>query len=154
MRHVYFFIVLLFSGGIAAAQDTLWAQYNRDDIPFITIRSKQAESIYSIARKYSVPPGFLSDLNDKSLKEAIEQMLQVYKLRRRFDETSLVPAWPELMGKAIANRTKQLYVRDRRLYIRVESSVIKNELMMMRSKIIEKMNEYAGSRVIDEVILL
>jgi predicted nucleic acid-binding Zn ribbon protein len=96
----------------------------------------------------------MSRTNDKSLKDAIDQMLQVYKLRRRFDETSLVSAWPELMGKAIANRTKQLYVRDRRLYIRVESSVIKNELMMMRSKIIEKMNEYAGSRVIDEVILL
>jgi hypothetical protein len=96
----------------------------------------------------------MSRTNDKSLKDAIDQMLQVYKLRRRFDETSLISAWPELMGKAVANRTRQLYVRDRRLYIRMESSVIRNELMMMRSKIVEKMNEYAGSRVIDEVVLL
>ncbi|HYK77215.1 MAG TPA: DUF721 domain-containing protein [Daejeonella sp.] len=92
--------------------------------------------------------------NDKSLKEAIEQMLQVYKLKRKFDETSLVMAWPEMMGRAVASRTKDIFIRDRRLFIRVESAVIKNELVLMRSNIIEKMNERAGSSVIDEIVLL
>ena len=50
--------------------------------------------------------------NDKPLKEAIEQLLNVYKLRRKFDETSLIAAWPELMGRAVANRTSQLYNRE------------------------------------------
>jgi hypothetical protein len=63
--------------------------------------------------------------NDKSMKEAMEQMLQVYKLRRRFDETSLIAAWPELMGTAIANRTKEIFIKDKKLFLRVESSVIK-----------------------------
>lgn len=92
--------------------------------------------------------------NDRSLKEAIEQMLHVYKLRRKFDETSLIAAWPEMMGKAIANRTKDIFIRDRKLFIRLESSVIRNELMMMRSDIIEKMNERAGGNVIEEIVLL
>ncbi len=92
--------------------------------------------------------------NDRSLKEAIEQMLHVYKLKRKFDETSLIVAWPEMMGKAIANRTKDIFIRDRKLFIRLESAVIKNELMMMRSIIIEKMNERAGSSVIDEIVFL
>jgi predicted nucleic acid-binding Zn ribbon protein len=92
--------------------------------------------------------------NDKSLKDAIEQMLKVYKLKRKFDETSLVVAWPEMMGKAVANRTKDIFIRDRKLFIRIESAVIKNELVMMRSNIIDKMNERAGSSVIDEIVLL
>ncbi len=92
--------------------------------------------------------------NDKSLKEAIEQMLNVYKLKRKFDETSLVVAWPEMMGKAIANRTKDIFIRDRKLFIRMESAVIKNELLMMRTNIIDKMNERAGSKIIDEIIFL
>ena len=92
--------------------------------------------------------------NDKPIKEAIEQMLKVYKLRRKFDETSLVVAWPEMMGKAIANRTKDIFIRDRKMFIRIESAVIKNELVMMRSNIIEKLNERAGSSVIDEIIFL
>ena len=92
--------------------------------------------------------------NDKSLKEAIEQMLNVYKLKRKFDETSLIAFWPEMVGKSVANRTKNIYIRDRKLYIRLESSVIKHELLMIRSQIIEKMNERAGSTVIDEIVFL
>ncbi|WP_411274003.1 DUF721 domain-containing protein [Daejeonella sp.] len=92
--------------------------------------------------------------NDKPLKEAIEQMLQVYKLKRKLDETSLIVSWPEMMGNAVANRTKDIFIRDRKLFIRLESAVIKNDLMMMRSNIIEKMNEKAGSSIIDEIIFL
>ncbi|WP_374165636.1 DUF721 domain-containing protein [Arcticibacter sp. MXS-1] len=92
--------------------------------------------------------------NDKSLKEAIEQMLQVYKLKRKFDETSLIVAWPEMMGKAVANRTSKLYIRDRKLFIKVDSSVLKNELVMIRTHILDRMNERAGAKVLDEVVFL
>lgn len=92
--------------------------------------------------------------NDKSIKEAMDQLLKVYKLQRKFDETSLIAAWPELMGQAIANRTKEIYIRDKKLFLRIESSVIKNELMMMRTQIIEKMNERAGGEVIVEMVLV
>ena len=80
----------------------------------------------------------MSRTNDKSLKEAIEQMLSVYKLKRKFDETALIAFWPEMVGKSVANRTTNIYVRDRRLYLRLESSVIKHELLMMRTQIIDK----------------
>ena len=92
--------------------------------------------------------------NDKPLKEAIEQMLKVYKLKQRFDETALIAAWPELMGRAVANRTSQLYIRERKLFIRVESSVLKNELVMIRSEIIKRMNERAGSKVLDDIVFV
>lgn len=92
--------------------------------------------------------------NDKSLKEAIEQMLRVYKIKRKFDETALIAAWPELMGKAVANRTSQLYIRERKLFIRLESSVLKNELLMIRSQILDKLNERAGSKVLDEIVFV
>ncbi|TXI14361.1 MAG: DUF721 domain-containing protein [Pedobacter sp.] len=92
--------------------------------------------------------------NDKSLKEAIEQMLQVYKLRRKFDETGLVLAWPDIMGKSVANRTKDIFIRERKLFVRIESAVIKNEMVLMRSNIIDRMNERMGRKVIEEIIFL
>jgi predicted nucleic acid-binding Zn ribbon protein len=92
--------------------------------------------------------------NDKTLKEAIEQMLNVYKLKRKYDETGIVASWPDLVGKYIANRTKELFVRDKKLFLRLESSVIKNELMMMRSQIIQKVNEEAGTVLIEDVVFL
>ncbi|TWR28186.1 DUF721 domain-containing protein [Mucilaginibacter achroorhodeus] len=92
--------------------------------------------------------------NDKSIKDAIEQMLNVYKIKRRFDETHVVAAWPDIVGKSVANRTKELFIRDRKLFLRIESSVIKNELVMMRQQIIQKINEEAKSTLVDDIIFL
>ncbi|HEY0898755.1 MAG TPA: DciA family protein [Sphingobacteriaceae bacterium] len=58
------------------------------------------------------------------------------------------------MGKAIANRTKEMFIRDRKLFIRIESSVIKNEMVMIRSQILDRMNERAGSKILDEIVFL
>ncbi|MFD2284576.1 DUF721 domain-containing protein [Pedobacter petrophilus] len=92
--------------------------------------------------------------NDITMKDAISKMLDVYRLRRKFDETSILSIWPEIMGTAIANRTTQIYIKDKKLFIRIESSVIKNELVMVRQGIIQKLNEHAGSIVINEMIFL
>ena len=92
--------------------------------------------------------------NDKSLKDAIEQMLQVYKIKRRFEETGILAAWPELVGKSVANRTKEIYIHNKKMFLRVESSVIKNELMLMRSQIIDKINDRAKEVLVEEIIFL
>ncbi len=92
--------------------------------------------------------------NDIIMKDAISKMLDVYRLRKKFDETSILAVWPEIMGTAIANRTTQIYIKDKKLFIRIESSVIKNELVMVRQGIIQKLNEHAGSIVINEMIFL
>ncbi|MBS1523770.1 MAG: DUF721 domain-containing protein [Bacteroidetes bacterium] len=92
--------------------------------------------------------------NDKSLKEAIEQMLQVYKIKRKYDETGIKASWPELVGKSVANRTKEIYIHDKKLFLRIESSVIKNELILMRSQIIEKINNETKSVLVEDIIFL
>ncbi|MBW4891070.1 DUF721 domain-containing protein [Mucilaginibacter sp. HMF5004] len=96
----------------------------------------------------------MSRTNDKSMKEAIEQMLNVYKIKRKFDETSVVAHWSELMGKSVANRTKEIYIYNKKLFLKIESSVIKNEIQLMHSQIIQKINERSGIELIEEIIFL
>jgi predicted nucleic acid-binding Zn ribbon protein len=92
--------------------------------------------------------------NDKSLKEAIEQMMQVYKIKRKFDETAVIAHWPKLVGQSVANRTKELFIHDKKMFLRIESSVIKNELLLMRTQIIEKINTEANATLIEDIIFL
>lgn len=96
----------------------------------------------------------MSRTNDKTLKEAMEQMLKVYRLKGKYDETFAIASWEEVVGKAVASRTKEIFIRDKKLFIRLESSVVKNELKMMRTKIIGNLNEKAGGEVIQEIIFL
>jgi len=92
--------------------------------------------------------------DDVTIKQAVEKLLDVYRLRRKFDETSIVSAWPEIIGPAIANRTDQIYIRDKKLFVRLESAVIKNELAMIRRQIIGRVNEYVGKVIIEELVIL
>jgi len=92
--------------------------------------------------------------NDKTLKEAIEQMLQVYRIKRKYDETGIKTSWPDLVGKSVANRTKEIYIHDKKLFLRIESSVIKNELVLMRTQIIDKINNDAKVILVEEIIFL
>lgn len=91
---------------------------------------------------------------DINIKQAIDQLLDTYKIRKKFDETAVVSAWPEVMGTAIANRTQNVYVRDRRLYVKIESAVVKNELVLMRSQILARLNEHVGQVVVDDLVIL
>jgi len=92
--------------------------------------------------------------NDITLKQAIDKLLNHYKLRGKFDETGIIAMWPDIMGSAVANRTKQIYIHQKKLFVRIESSVVKNELLMVKSAILDKLNEKAGSQVITDIVFL
>ncbi len=96
----------------------------------------------------------MSRTNDKSMKEAIEQMLNVYKIKRKFDETSIVAHWDELVGKSVANRTKEIYIHNKKLFLKIESSVIRNQIQMMHTQIIQNINERSGAELIEDIIFL
>ena len=96
----------------------------------------------------------MSRTNDKTLKEALEQMLKAYKLKHKYDETYAVTSWEEVVGKAVANRTKEIYISNKKLFVRIESSVVKDQLVMMRSQIIQSLNEKAGAVVVEELVFL
>lgn len=92
--------------------------------------------------------------NDKTLKEAMQQMLKAYRIKGKFDETSVITHWEDVVGKSVSNRTKEIYIRDKKLFVRIESAVIKNQLLMMRTQIMANLNEKVGALVIQEMVFL
>lgn len=92
--------------------------------------------------------------NEHTLKEAVNQMLEAYRIKSRFQETAVIAHWEEIMGKTIANRTTGLYIKDKKLFLKLNSAVLRNELQIAKQKIVELLNERAGSEVIHDVIFL
>jgi hypothetical protein len=92
--------------------------------------------------------------NDQPLKEVIEQMLDAYKIRGKINEVRLLQAWEKLMGLAVRNRTSEIYISGRKLFVRLNSSVLREELSYGKEKMKTMLNEEAGAPVIDEVVLL
>jgi predicted nucleic acid-binding Zn ribbon protein len=90
--------------------------------------------------------------NDYSLKEVIEQLVKAYGIGQKLDEAALLNAWDSVVGKLFARHTLNLSIKNRVLYVKMDSSVIRNELMMARSKLVDLLNKEAGKTVIDDIV--
>ena len=91
--------------------------------------------------------------NTQPIHEVIRDLLREMDIDRKLKEVSLVSQWETMMGRNVALRTSQIYIRNRILYVHVTSSVLKSELLMMRQVITDKLNENAGERLIERVVI-
>jgi hypothetical protein len=88
-----------------------------------------------------------------SLAEAIEDYIREMKLGDKLKEISILDSWENMVGKAISSRTSRIYIKEGVLYVFLKSSIVRNELMMIREALREKLNQKAGSEVIKEIVL-
>ncbi len=92
--------------------------------------------------------------NAEKLGDVIDRLLKAYKIEDKFNEAGLILSWEKILGKAIANRTDQLFIRDRKLFVRLNSASLRQELSMAKTRLVEMLNEQYQSAVIDEVVFL
>ncbi|MDR1527045.1 MAG: DUF721 domain-containing protein [Dysgonamonadaceae bacterium] len=67
-------------------------------------------------------------------------------------ETRLINYWNNELSPAVSRYTDNLFVKNRVLYVRLTSAVLKNELMMHREQMIINLNREAGRKVIDSIV--
>lgn len=89
----------------------------------------------------------------QSIAEAIRAYLKESRLEKPLKERQLVQSWETLLGKSVARATGKIYLADGKLYVYLNSSVVKNELFMLQDEIIRKLNEAAGEKLVREIVL-
>ena len=87
-----------------------------------------------------------------SMKDAIGEFLERYRLKKKFDQTEVISLWKTMFGPVVANRTTQLFFRDGKLFVSLSSSVLRQELSMNKAKIIQSLNEEMNQEVVKEIV--
>ena len=90
--------------------------------------------------------------NSQSIGEIISQFIAQNELGQKLDETQITQLWPRVAGEIIGSYTQSLHVHNRTLYVQLSSAVLRNELMMLRSELLQKLNAEIGHQVIDNII--
>ena len=91
--------------------------------------------------------------NASTLGQAIRAYLKAMGLDQKLKERSLISSWEETLGKNVANATRNIYISNQKLFVELDSSIIRNELFMMKSSILQTLNKKAGEIVIRDIIL-
>jgi predicted nucleic acid-binding Zn ribbon protein len=90
--------------------------------------------------------------NAQSLGDILQELLKENKLDTRLFEVKLVNVFPEVVGQAIASHTSNLYVKNQVLYAKIDSSIIRHELLLMKAKLVDQLNEAVGKEVIRDIV--
>jgi predicted nucleic acid-binding Zn ribbon protein len=91
--------------------------------------------------------------NTVRLGDAIQELLKTYRIKSKFDEANLVQSWERLVGKPVAKRTKKVYVRNKVLFVELDSAAMKQDLNLHKAQILELFTREFGN-VIDELIIM
>ena len=96
---------------------------------------------------------YLYIMGEISLQEAIQQFLQKSKLKSGIQALRIEEVWEEVMGKTIAKYTDKIQIINATLFITTTVAPLKNELLYQKEKIIERVNEALGEKLVKEVVI-
>ena len=85
----------------------------------------------------------------------VAQVLQELHIDGPLKQAQVINAWPVVLGSTIGQVTDKLYFRRPGvLCARIRSSVVRNELLMSRQQIVDRLNQEVGEQVVNEIIIL
>ena len=87
------------------------------------------------------------------MQDAIQQFLKKSRLKGGIQALQINDVWEQIMGKTIAKYTDSIQIVNHTLFISTSVGPLKNELLYQKEKIIERVNEALGEKVINEVVI-
>lgn len=108
-----------------------------------------------------IAPNLKEDMNFKSrkantytLKEAIEVFLKAVPIKDQYQESAMISAWSEIMGQPIAEKTNQIYIKDKVLFVKISSAPLRSELQMSKAKILKLYAQKFDATSLKDVVFL
>lgn len=91
--------------------------------------------------------------NDAPVGNVVLRMLKAYGIEDKYFEARAKQLWHETMGPTISGYTQNIYVKNRKLYITISSSSLRQEISYSKEKIRTFINEGIGQEFIQAVMI-
>ena len=91
--------------------------------------------------------------NTQTIGELLKQYVDAMHIRGKLNESRIKENWEKILGKNAASLTNKLVIKNKILYVYLDSSVLRNELLMMRETLIYRINEMAGEDIVEKIVL-
>ena len=75
------------------------------------------------------------------------------KLEDGIDNVKIKSVWNSVAGRHIGNATKEIFVSGKSLIVSVNSSILRGEILLIRSELVRRINKEIGRNYITEIVL-
>lgn len=87
-----------------------------------------------------------------SIKSIIQKISYNKLLSGGLEKVFLRKLWINVMGKNVSQYTESIYLKNKTLYIKINSSTLREELSYGKEKIIESFKEEIGNNEINKIV--
>ncbi len=92
-------------------------------------------------------------MGEYSLGDAIKKFLDESRIKGGIQALQIEDVWEQIMGKTVARYTDKLKIINDTLFITTQVAPLKQELIFQKEKIIQRVNEALGQKVIRKIIV-
>lgn len=90
--------------------------------------------------------------NEFTLKQAIQALINNFKIEERLNETAIISEWEIIVGKMIARHTSNIYIKNKILFVELDNAALRNELGYAKTKLIAAVNAAVKENVITDIM--
>ncbi|MBR4390990.1 MAG: DUF721 domain-containing protein [Bacteroidales bacterium] len=94
----------------------------------------------------------MNDPNQNTVGELIKAFYEERKGPGYLDEVSVIKGWNSVVGPFIAQYTKELYIKNHVLFVKMSSDSLRTELGFSKSVLRKNLNALVGKEVITDIV--
>ncbi|WP_299624340.1 DUF721 domain-containing protein [uncultured Tenacibaculum sp.] len=92
--------------------------------------------------------------NSISIKDLMGAFIKENKLEKGFQKIKIEEAWEKLMGPGVHSYTSEVKLQNGTLIVRLNSSVLREELSYGKEKIVRMINDEMGEETVKKLMLV
>ena len=89
----------------------------------------------------------------QKISQLLDEVVTINGIAEAIGESKVYEIWVEAVGEVIGDRAKLLNVEKGTIFIEVNSASWRQEIDAHKSRIIERINELLGSKIIKDMVL-
>ena len=91
--------------------------------------------------------------NTNTIGQIIKKIIRNNKLSKRLDVLNVLDVWNNIIGKDLEKYIKSTKLVDDKLYVKLRSSIVRNEMSYKKTQLIQRINKKLNKDVIKDIIL-
>lgn len=92
--------------------------------------------------------------NSEQLQSILNQFLRDEGLETPLNQYRIIEEWKNTIGKSFEKQTDNIFIKNQKLYVKIRSSVIRQELSMCSRRLAQQLNEGVKAQVITDVVFI
>lgn len=87
----------------------------------------------------------------KNLADVLNLCLRQNGLETPLNQHRIIDAWEKVVGPGISAYTKEKFIKNQTLFVKISNPALRGDLSMMKSQLVQQLNKAVGSMVIADI---